>query len=101
MLRKLITTTNDILPLILRLTLGVVFFPHGAQKVLGWFGGGGFGATLQAMAGMGLPKALVLMVMTANFCTRYSTPPPIAFRQSVSARNCVSTPQRSAAVRSR
>jgi putative oxidoreductase len=67
MLRKLIATTNDIVPLILRLTLGGVFFPHGAQKVLGWFGGGGFSATLQAMTGMGLPKGLVLLVMTAEF----------------------------------
>ena len=35
MLKKMFATTNDILPLILRLTLGVVIFPHGAQKVLG------------------------------------------------------------------
>src|SRR5215470_720994 len=67
MLRKLIATTDDIIPLILRLTMGVAFFPHGAQKVLGWFGGGGFNATLQAMTGMGLPKLLVLLVMTAEF----------------------------------
>src|SRR5689334_143247 len=67
MLRKIIATPNDIVPLILRLTLGAVFFPHGAQKALGWFGGGGFGATVGAMTGMGLPKVLVILVITAEF----------------------------------
>ena len=32
--------------LILRLTLGLVMFPHGAQKLLGWYGGYGFDGTL-------------------------------------------------------
>ena len=30
-----------------RISLGVVMFPHGAQKALGWYGGGGFSGTLQ------------------------------------------------------
>jgi putative oxidoreductase len=42
-------------------------FPHGAQKVLGWFGGGGFKVTLEGMTGMGLPAAIVVMVMIAEF----------------------------------
>ena len=67
MVRKLITTNNDIIPVILRLTLGAVMFPHGAQKVLGWFGGYGFKGTLQGMTGMGLPAAIVVMVMIAEF----------------------------------
>lgn len=32
--------------LILRVTLGLVMLPHGAQKLLGWFGGGGFAGTM-------------------------------------------------------
>ena len=28
-----------------RVLLGIVFFPHGAQKLLGWFGGFGFSGT--------------------------------------------------------
>jgi putative oxidoreductase len=67
MLQKLIATNKDIIPVILRLTLGAVMFPHGAQKVLGWFGGGGFKATLEGMTGMGLPAAIVVMVMIAEF----------------------------------
>jgi putative oxidoreductase len=30
----------------MRVMLGIVFFPHGAQKVLGWFGGYGFSGTM-------------------------------------------------------
>ena len=67
MLRKMIATNKDIIPIILRLTLGAVMFPHGGQKVLGWFGGGGFKATLEGMTGMGLPAAIVVIVMIAEF----------------------------------
>ncbi|MGH9940348.1 MAG: DoxX family protein [Blastocatellia bacterium] len=67
MFEKLIATNKDIIPLILRLTLGAVMFPHGAQKVLGWFGGGGFKATLQGMTETGLPAAIVIVVMIAEF----------------------------------
>ena len=67
MLQKLLATNKDVIPLILRLTLGLAMFPHGAQKVLGWFGGFGFKGTLQAMTGMGLPAAVVVMVMIAEF----------------------------------
>src|SRR5256714_793102 len=39
-------TTDDYIMTLLRLALGIVFFAHGAQKALGWFGGVGFRATL-------------------------------------------------------
>jgi putative oxidoreductase len=38
----------------LRAALGAVFFAHGAQKLFGWFGGGGLGGTGQAFDSMGL-----------------------------------------------
>ena len=41
MLRELFDTDSGITGLLLRLTLAVVMFPHGAQKALGWFGGQG------------------------------------------------------------
>ncbi|MGG7664433.1 DoxX family protein [Dyadobacter sp. BHUBP1] len=40
-------TNNDWTGLILRLTIGLILFPHGAQKVLGWFGGPGFDGEMQ------------------------------------------------------
>ena len=47
MLKKLIATNkDDRIALLLRLTLGIVMFPHGAQKMLGWFGGNGFSGTM-------------------------------------------------------
>src|SRR5580765_4595043 len=46
MFRKLINTTDDFTLTILRLILGGVFFAHGAQKALGWFGGYGFTGTM-------------------------------------------------------
>ena len=44
--RKVIQTTDDHTLMVLRVVLGVVFFAHGAQKVLGWFGGAGFDQTM-------------------------------------------------------
>lgn len=46
MLKKLISTTDDVALMIVRIGLGVVFFPHGMQKLLGWYGGYGFSGTL-------------------------------------------------------
>ena len=37
--------TNFVL-FVARLILAVVIFPHGAQKLLGWFGGNGFSGTI-------------------------------------------------------
>ena len=51
-----------------RLVLAVVMFPHGAQKVLGWFGGYGFSGTLGFLTGqIGLPKALAASVIAIEF----------------------------------
>lgn len=67
MLKRLMHTDDDVGMLIVRLALGIVFFPHGAQKLLGWFGGGGFAGTMQGMTGMGLPAAVVFLVIIAEF----------------------------------
>ncbi len=45
-MRRMFATDEAWSGLILRLTLGVVMFPHGAQKLLGWYGGHGFAGTL-------------------------------------------------------
>ena len=45
MLKPLFKTTNDVVPFILRVLLGAVFFSHGLQKMRGWFGGQGLSTT--------------------------------------------------------
>jgi putative oxidoreductase len=68
MYKSLLRTDNDIAPLVLRLALGIVIFPHGAQKVLGWFGGHGFAWTMNFFTEtMGIPYILALLVIIAEF----------------------------------
>ena len=68
MLRKIFNTQNDWVSTLLRLTLGVVMFPHGAQKMLGWFGGYGFQATMGFFTGqMGIPTVFAFIAILAEF----------------------------------
>jgi putative oxidoreductase len=54
--------------LILRVALGIVIFSHGAQKVLGWFGGYGIEATLGFLTGkMGVPYVIAVLVIIGEF----------------------------------
>lgn len=49
-------TTDSTAPLFLRLFTAIVLFPHGAQKLLGWFGGFGFEGSMNYFTGtVGLP----------------------------------------------
>lgn len=68
MLKKLLSTSDDLSLLVLRLILGGVFFVHGAQKALGWFGGHGLSGTLEAFTqGMGLPMLVAVLIVAAEF----------------------------------
>ena len=58
---------TDIALLILRLTLAVVMWPHGAQKALGLFGGPGISATVDGLGHMGLPAIVVYLVIAIEF----------------------------------
>ncbi|GAB3710476.1 DoxX family protein [Spirosoma flavus] len=63
-----VTNPANVTPLIARLALAVVVFPHGAQKLLGWFGGGGFEGTMSFLTGsVGLPWILGLLVILIEF----------------------------------
>lgn len=63
MLKKLFDTKDDASLLVARLALGIVFLPHGAQKLLGWFGGLGFSGTLNAFTQSGMPWIVALLVI--------------------------------------
>jgi putative oxidoreductase len=68
MLKKLLATPDDLALLILRLVLGGVFFIHGAQKALGWFGGHGLSGTLNFFTqNMGLSMLVAVLVVAAEF----------------------------------
>ena len=61
-------TQEDSSALVLRLMLAIVFFPHGAQKALGWFGGHGLEGTLNFFTqSMGMPLAVAVLVIAAEF----------------------------------
>ncbi len=68
MLKALLRTDNDVTALVLRLTLGIVMFPHGAQKVLGWFGGYGLPGTWHFFTQqMGIPAVFAALAIAAEF----------------------------------
>jgi len=68
MIRKLMATDNDIATTILRLVLGVIFFAHGAQKALGWFGGYGFTGTMGFFTGvLHIPAVFAFLAIAAEF----------------------------------
>ena len=68
MIRKLTATSNDIATTFLRLVLGVIFFAHGAQKMLGWFGGYGFTGTMGFFTGMlHIPAVFAFLAIAAEF----------------------------------
>ncbi len=54
-------------PVFLRLALAVVMFPHGAQKLLGWFGGHGFSGTIEFFGSMGMPAPVSVTVILLEF----------------------------------
>ncbi|MBT5551414.1 MAG: DoxX family protein [Nitrospina sp.] len=75
-------TDESINNLIIRVMLGIVMFPHGAQKLLGWFGGYGLEGTLGFFTNqMGVPMIVAILVilgeslgalgLIAGFLTRF------------------------------
>ena len=64
----LFKTNNATSPLLLRLFLAIVLFPHGAQKLLGWFNGFGFDGTMRYFTGtVGLPWIIGFLVIIIEF----------------------------------
>ena len=64
MKKLILTDQTNWAALFARITLGLVVFPHGAQKLLGWFGGYGFEGTMGYMTQhMRLPYIIGLLVI--------------------------------------
>ena len=67
-LQTLFKTNDSVSSLIARLALGLVMFPHGAQKALGWFGGYGFSGTMGFFTGqLHIPALFAFLAIAAEF----------------------------------
>jgi putative oxidoreductase len=67
-MKKIFQTTESKSATILRIVLGIILFPHGAQKMLGWFGGYGFNGTMGFLTGAsGLPWIIAFLVIAIEF----------------------------------
>lgn len=66
--RLLLATDAHSSGLLLRLSLALVMFPHGAQKALGWFGGHGWSGTMGFLTGqIGMPSFAAALVILLEF----------------------------------
>lgn len=67
-LAAVVSTPNDSALMVARVVLGAVFFAHGAQKMLGWFGGYGFSGTMGFFTQqMGIPAVFAFLAIAAEF----------------------------------
>jgi len=68
MKNKIFNTNNDWTGLVTRLSIGLILFPHGAQKMLGLFGGYGFSGTMSFFTNtMHLPWILGFLIIVIEF----------------------------------
>lgn len=67
-MKKIFQTDENNTATILRIVLGLILFPHGAQKMLGWFGGYGFNGTMAFLTDTaGLPSIIAFLVIAIEF----------------------------------
>jgi putative oxidoreductase len=67
-MKHFIETQDHWVGLIIRLTIGLVMLPHGAQKLLGMFGGAGYKATMDFLINtMNLPWIISFAIIIIEF----------------------------------
>ena len=68
MLKLLVKTENDYTLTLMRLVLGVLFFAHGSQLMLGWFGGYGLSGAMQFFTQkLGIPAPFAFLGIATQF----------------------------------
>lgn len=68
MLKTLLRTNDTLGPVLIRVALGGVIFAHGAQKALGWFGGGGWNGSVGFFTTqLGVPAFIAALVILGEF----------------------------------
>lgn len=66
LVHKVISSNAGIAPLALRIPAGIIFMAHGAQKLFGWFGGGGLAGTAQWLSAMGIEPGLLMALLAGG-----------------------------------
>ncbi len=67
-MKALFATSRDASLTVARLILASIFFAHGAQKALGWFGGAGFHGTMHMFTVyMNIPAVFAFLAIVAEF----------------------------------
>ena len=67
MFKKLLSTNDDIAAFVLRVLLGLVFFPHGMQKLTTLFGGFGFSGSMGFFTTkLGIPAVFAFLAIMAE-----------------------------------
>jgi putative oxidoreductase len=68
MLQRLLQTNDDLTLTFMRVVLAVCIFPHGAQKMLGWFGGPGLTNAVNIFSRFyGIPAVLTVLCVSVEF----------------------------------
>lgn len=65
-LNRLVATSNDLAPLVLRVLVGIIFAAHGSQKLFGFFGGYGLSGTGQFFNSLGLHPGVLMALMAGS-----------------------------------
>jgi putative oxidoreductase len=69
MLKTIVNTQADYALTIARVTLGFLFFVHGGQLMLGWFGGHGLAGSMQFFTQqLGVPAFFAFLAISGQFC---------------------------------
>lgn len=67
MIANLTGTHADWVVGVARIVLGIIFFAHGAQKMLGWYGGPGLASSMRTFTEhLHLPSALAFLVIAGE-----------------------------------
>lgn len=62
------TNAQNWVPVFARVAIFLAIFPHGAQKLLGWFGGPGYSGAMGFLtSGAGLPTIIAFLVIIFEF----------------------------------
>ena len=65
-LQRVLATDNGAAALALRVSVGIIFIAHGAQKLFGWFGGYGLEGTGQFFGSLGLNPGVLMALLAGS-----------------------------------